>query len=102
MQLKTLNGDVAKAVDRGEAPGRSLSDLLVRDAPVAYAFIAPAFFLLLFLVAYPFALSVWLSLSDARIGRPGHSSASRISSGSSTARSFCRRFRILSSSQRQR
>src|SRR5262244_903464 len=71
MQLKTLNGDVAKAVDRGEAPGRSLSDLLVRDAPVAYAFIAPAFFLLLFLVAYPFALSVWLSLSDARIGETG-------------------------------
>src|SRR5262245_65258180 len=71
MQLKTLNGDVAKAVDRGEAPGRSLSDLLVRDTPVAYAFIAPAFFLLLFLVAYPFVLSVWLSLSDARIGETG-------------------------------
>ena len=34
-------------------------------------FIAPAFFLLLFLVAYPFALSVWLSLSDARIGETG-------------------------------
>jgi len=38
----------------------------------AYAFIAPAFFLLLFLVAYPFVLSVWLSLSDARIGETGN------------------------------
>src|SRR3989442_8738395 len=54
MQLKTANGD-----------------FLVRDTSVAYAFIAPAFFLLLFLVAYPFVLSVWLSLSDARIGETG-------------------------------
>ena len=70
MQLKTLNGDVAK-VARAEGPARSLADALVRDTPVAYAFIAPAFFLLLFLVAYPFVLSVWLSLSDARIGETG-------------------------------
>ena len=31
---------------------------LGRDSHVAYAFIAPAFFLLLVLVAYPFVLSV--------------------------------------------
>ena len=43
----------------------------MRDTPVAYAFIAPAFFLLLFLVAYPFVLSVWFSLSDARVGETG-------------------------------
>src|SRR2546425_307609 len=54
MQLKTANGDS-----------------LVRDTSVAYAFIAPAFFLLLFLVAYPFVLSVWFSLSDARVGETG-------------------------------
>src|SRR2546428_13223386 len=54
MQLKTANGD-----------------FLVRDTSVAYAFIAPAFFLLLFLVAYPFILSVWFSLSDARVGDAG-------------------------------
>ena len=71
MQLKTLNGYVAKAVGRGEGQARALSDLLVRDTPVAYAFIAPAFFLLLFLVASPFVLSVWLSLSDARVGETG-------------------------------
>src|SRR5712692_6919706 len=45
--------------------------LLARDSHVAYAFIAPAFFLLAVLVAYPFVLSVWLSLSDARVGNAG-------------------------------
>ena len=44
---------------------------LGRDSHVAYAFIAPAFFLLLVLVAYPFVLSVWFSLSDARVGNAG-------------------------------
>ena len=72
MRLKTLNdGDVAKLAVRGNAHARTLSDVLVRDTSVAYAFIAPAFFLLLFLVAYPFVLSVWFSLSDARIGETG-------------------------------
>ena len=72
MRLKTLNdGDVAKLAVRGHAHARTLSDVLVRDTSVAYAFLAPAFFLLLFLVAYPFVLSVWFSLSDARIGETG-------------------------------
>jgi multiple sugar transport system permease protein len=71
MQFKTLNGDVTKLAERGEAPTRALFDVLVRDTSVAYAFIAPAFFLLLFLVAYPFVLSVWFSLSDARVGETG-------------------------------
>src|SRR5881392_1227640 len=71
MQLKTVNGEVVKLTARGEAPTRGLFDFLVRDASVAYAFIAPAFFLLLFLVAYPFVLSLWFSLSDARVGETG-------------------------------
>src|SRR5207245_5334043 len=71
MQLKTVEGDVAKLAARGEAPTARLSDFLVRDTPVAYSFIGPAFFLLLFLVAYPFVLSVWFSLSDARVGETG-------------------------------
>jgi multiple sugar transport system permease protein len=71
MSLKTLDADVARPAERGESPARGLSDVLVRDTPIAYAFIAPAFFLLLFLVAYPFVLSVWFSLSDARIGETG-------------------------------
>jgi multiple sugar transport system permease protein len=71
VELKTLDGDVAKVVPRGDGHARTLSDVLVSDASVAYTFVAPAFFLLLFLVAYPFALSVWFSLSDARVGDAG-------------------------------
>ncbi len=64
--------DVARLAARGDAETARLSDFLVRDTPVAYAFIAPAFFLLLFLVAYPFVLSLWFSLSDARVGETGN------------------------------
>ena len=71
MQLKTLNRDVAKDAARGDGQVRTLSDILGGDTSVAYAFVGPAFFLLLFLVAYPFALSVWFSLSDARVGDAG-------------------------------
>jgi multiple sugar transport system permease protein len=71
MQLKTANGDVAKLAAPGEIKAGALSEFLVRDTPVAYACIGPAFFLLLFLVAYPFVLSLWFSLSDARVGETG-------------------------------
>lgn len=71
MQIKTLNGDVAKVAGHGEAPAHRLSDVLARDTSVAYMFIAPAFFLILCLVAYPFVLSVWFSVSDARVGDTG-------------------------------
>jgi multiple sugar transport system permease protein len=71
MPLRSLDREVSEIAVRGDASPRALSDVLVRDTTVAYAFIAPAFFLLLFLVAYPFVLSVWLSLSDARIGETG-------------------------------
>ena len=70
MQLKTLHEDATLAA-RGEAPSRGLLEVLGRDTSIAYTFIAPAFFLLLFLVAYPFVLSLWWSLSDARIGEVG-------------------------------
>jgi multiple sugar transport system permease protein len=71
MRLRTLNGEVAKVAARGAAPSRSLGDVLSGDTPLAYTFIAPAFVLLLFLVAYPFTLSLWFSLSDARVGETG-------------------------------
>jgi multiple sugar transport system permease protein len=62
-------------VDKRIAPETRLvrrrPGFLARDSHVAYAFIAPAFFLLLVLVAYPFVLSVWFSLSDARVGNAG-------------------------------
>ncbi len=71
MQLNTADRDAVGVAARGEAPARTLSDVLGGDVPVAYAFIAPTFLLLLFLVGYPFVLSVWFSLSDARVGDAG-------------------------------
>ena len=71
MQLKTLNGEITKFAPRSETLTRGLAEFFARDVPVAYTFVAPAFFLLLFLVAYPFVLSVWFSLSDARVGETG-------------------------------
>jgi len=70
MRVRTFNGEVAKTT-AGEAATWRLSDLLAGDAAVGYAFIAPAFFLLTCLVAYPFLLSVWFSVSDARVGDTG-------------------------------
>src|SRR2546427_3296665 len=71
VRLETLNEGAAKTAVRGESPTRWLSRALVSDTSAAYAFVAPAFFLLLFLVAYPFVLSLWFSLSDARVGETG-------------------------------
>jgi multiple sugar transport system permease protein len=71
MPLETLNGATTKLATRRQLPAMGLADVLVRDTPVAYAFVAPAFLLLLGLVAYPFVLSLWFSLSDARVGETG-------------------------------
>src|SRR5262245_2643391 len=71
MQSNTLNGDTTKFPAGAPTHPAGLLHVLGRDVPVAYSFVAPAFFLLLFLVAYPFILSLWLSLSDARVGESG-------------------------------
>lgn len=71
MRVRTINGGVVKPAVAGEVATRRLSDVLVRDTSVAYAFVFPAFFLLTCLVAYPFLLSVWFSVSDARVGDTG-------------------------------
>jgi len=55
-----------------EAARHSLTDVLIGERSFAYVLIAPAFFLLLSLVAYPFVLSIWFSLSDAQIGETGN------------------------------
>jgi multiple sugar transport system permease protein len=63
--------DVDRSVAGGTQVARRRLGFLARDRHVAYVFIAPAFFLLGVLVAYPFVLSVWFSLSDARVGSAG-------------------------------
>jgi multiple sugar transport system permease protein len=71
MSLRAADLDVAAPAAAEGLFAHRRPRLLARDSQVAYAFIAPATFLLLFLVAYPFVLSVWFSLSDARIGSTG-------------------------------
>src|SRR5262245_60970023 len=75
-RAETVRMVATQKVDEVRATGarratRRRYGLLARDQHVAYAFIAPAFFLIAVLVAYPFVLSVWLSLSDARVGSTG-------------------------------
>ncbi len=41
------------------------------DTTEGYAMIAPAAIVLVVLIAYPFALSLWLSMTNASIGNPG-------------------------------
>ncbi len=43
-----------------------------RDATQGYLMIAPAAIVLLLLIAYPFGLSLWISMTNASIGNPGH------------------------------
>jgi multiple sugar transport system permease protein len=43
-----------------------------RDATAGYMMIAPAALVLIVLIAYPFALSLWLSMTNKTIGSNGH------------------------------
>lgn len=43
-----------------------------RDATQGYIMIAPAVILLVVLVAYPFVLSLWLSVTNKTVGNPAH------------------------------
>ena len=41
-----------------------------REQTMAYAFITPALFVLVAMVAYPFVIAIYLSVTDAFVGRP--------------------------------
>src|SRR6266849_10360041 len=72
MSLKTADIDLVGPVASEARPApRRRTGILARESRSAYTFVTPAFCLLGFLVAYPFVLSVWFSLSDARIGTAG-------------------------------
>jgi multiple sugar transport system permease protein len=49
-----------------------VSELLDREHILGPLFVSPAFILILLLVAYPFCMAVYFSLSNAFIGRPSH------------------------------
>ena len=61
------------AVSPARQPGTArLSVWLDRERILGPVFMTPALLLLLLLVAYPFGMAVYFSLSDAFIGRPSH------------------------------
>ena len=47
-------------------------ELLDREQVLGPLFVTPALFLLVLLVAYPFCMALYFSVSDAFIGRPSH------------------------------
>jgi multiple sugar transport system permease protein len=49
-----------------------LREMIDRETVLGPVFVAPALFLLVLLVAYPFAMAVYFALSNAFIGRPSH------------------------------
>jgi multiple sugar transport system permease protein len=49
-----------------------MREMIDRETVLGPLFVAPALFLLLLLVAYPFAMAVYFALSNSFIGRPSH------------------------------
>jgi multiple sugar transport system permease protein len=61
---------VAKAAEQPPANSR-LRRFLKPEALTGYFLISPAVFLMLVLLAYPFVLAVWISMTDRVLGEPG-------------------------------
>src|SRR3989475_2063008 len=62
---------VATASPRAGLGGR-VRELFDRESVLGPLFVTPALIILLLLVAYPFAMALYFSLSNAFIGRPSH------------------------------
>jgi len=64
----------SRVIRQSDAPNlrARMQALHGRDTTQAYLMIAPAVILLLVLVAYPFGLALWLSVTNASIGNSGH------------------------------
>ncbi len=72
----TASGMKSEALTSVQVPATTLSkrftNVFGKDALDGYGFILPATIVMVALVAYPFGLSVYYSLSDKVIGRPGN------------------------------
>src|SRR3982074_823624 len=69
MAIGTLPGNVARA----RLPWRTLiREALDRERILGPLFITPALILILLLVAYPFCVALYFSVSNSFIGRPSH------------------------------
>ena len=59
-----------------------LGQVLQRESVLGYLFVLPAVLLLVGLVAYPFIIALWLSLTDAYVGPETSVNESGLPSGS--------------------
>jgi len=69
MAISTV--DIAAAARRPSLRAR-IGELLDREEWLGPIFVSPALILLLLLVAYPFCMALYFSVSNAFIGRPSH------------------------------
>jgi multiple sugar transport system permease protein len=69
MAISTV--DIAAATRRPSLRAR-IGELLDREEWLGPIFVSPALILLLLLVAYPFCMALYFSVSNAFIGRPSH------------------------------
>ena len=69
-----ITRDTAAALSAATKPGRRsrFESWLDQERVLGYVLLVPALTLLLIFVAYPFLFGTYISLTDARIGRPGH------------------------------
>jgi multiple sugar transport system permease protein len=62
--------EISKNIKQVQSPLARLKTArwLDREGPLGYLMISPAFLFLLFMLAYPFVVSIYLSLTDKRLG----------------------------------
>ena len=68
---KSREGGPCRSRRPGLLSGRACQ-VLQRESALGHLFVLPAVLLLVGLVAYPFIIALWLSLTDAYVGRAGH------------------------------
>jgi multiple sugar transport system permease protein len=70
--MNAARTDAAAAKEEGTQDARkSRFDWLEREGPLGYALTAPTVIILLLLIAYPFVLALWLSMTNKLVGQPG-------------------------------
>ena|SRR5438132_11300327 len=66
-------GTLPTTAERARLPWRTrVREMLDRERVLGPLFITPALILIMLLVAYPFCVAVYFSLSNSFIGRPSH------------------------------
>ncbi len=66
--MRPLTAPAASSPTTTARPVRTRLPFTEREAPFGYALVLPAILYLTAFIAYPFAMSVWLSLTDAQAG----------------------------------